>query len=147
MGPRLALPLVALALATAVGCGDEGKTLSLLCLEGEAPIRRALEAAPGSVRLADGTPLSLCVARARADADLQSFGVIATRVADRLADQRDGTAALQLGYLIGAARRGGAKTQGVHAELLHRLEVTGRRVDAARRAELERGMRAGEAGG
>src|SRR5687768_15191928 len=103
MARRTAVLSVALTFAAAAGCGDDAPKLSLLCLEGEATIRRALATAPGPVRLADGTPLSRCVSAARDDADLQSFGVIATRVADRLADQGGGAAALQLGYLIGAA--------------------------------------------
>jgi len=75
-----------------------------LCTQGEEPIVRALERAPQTVALTDGTPLSQCVARARDSGDLQSFGVLVVRVADRLADRarRDRRAALRLGYLIGA---------------------------------------------
>jgi len=139
---RLALTLAAAALAG--GCGDDSEPPSPLCTEGERAIERALGAAPGRVALTDGTRLSDCVAHARDAGELQSFGVIVTRVGDRLAERarEDPAAALRLGYLIGAARRGAAGTNGVGLELQHRLEVAARRV-ADKRAALERGMRAG----
>jgi hypothetical protein len=145
---RLVLSLTATALAVA-GCGEDKASLSPLCTEGRQPVERALARAPGPVTLADGTPLSDCVAAARDTGDLQSFGVIITQLADRLADRaaRDPAAALRLGYLIGAARKGAAHSQGIPAELVHRLEVTARRVPDAARPRLERGLRAGERAG
>jgi hypothetical protein len=54
-------------------------------------------------------------------------------------------AAIRLGYLIGATRRGAERTNGIHAELVRRLEqsvgVDG--PPAARRAAFERGLAAG----
>jgi hypothetical protein len=98
------------------------------------------------VTLADGTPLSGCVAAARDIGELQSFGYIVTRVADRLAERgaADAGAALRLGYLIGAARRGSAHSQGVSDELVHRLEVSARRLPDRAQPALERGLGAGE---
>jgi hypothetical protein len=148
MRRRLALSLAAAALAG--GCGDSGgEPPSALCTEGEATIEHALGSAPGRVVLADGTRLSDCVARARDAGELQSFGVIVTRIGDRLADtsRSDPRAALRLGYLIGAARRGAAHSQGIHAELVHRLEVTARRVPDGAQAQVQRGVRAGERDG
>jgi hypothetical protein len=56
------------------------------------------------------------------------------------------TAALELGYLIGAVRKGARTTNGIHAEIVRRLEqVTG--LDGPsprRRAAYGRGLRAGE---
>jgi hypothetical protein len=146
--PALALALVAAALA-ASGCGDDRPPLSTLCTEGEGPIARALRRAPGQVALADGTRLSQCVANARGAGDLQNFGVVVTRVADRLADRAgdDPAAALRLGYLIGAAERGAAHTEGIHAELVRRLQVTARRLPPEAQPPLERGRRAGERDG
>lgn len=145
MGFRLALPMAVAALA-GLGCGAGQQRLSVLCTEGQPPIERALRHAPGPVALADGTPLSQCVADARDIGELQSFGFIVTRLADRLADRAgaDGAAALRLGYLIGAARRGAAHGQGVPNELVHRLEVTARRLPGRAQPSLERGLRAGE---
>jgi hypothetical protein len=142
MRPWLALGVVVAALA---GCGDQAQ-LSVLCTEGQAPIARALRRAPGPVALADGTRLSQCVADARDIGELQSFGFIVTRLADRLADRAptDGTSALRLGYLIGAARRGAQHGQGVPDELVHRLEATARRLPARAQRALLRGAGAGE---
>jgi hypothetical protein len=148
MRRALAVPLAAVAYAAA-GCGGGHPPLSALCVQGEEPIVQALQRAPGSVALTDGTPLSQCVARARDAGDLQSFGVLVVHVADRLADRagRDRRAALRLGYLIGAAERGAAHSNGIHAELVHRLEVTARRLPDAASATLERGRRAGQRSG
>jgi hypothetical protein len=145
MPPRRVLSL-ALAAVALGGCQEGDEPISLACTSDRDQVARALERAPAPVRLADGTPLSRCVSRAGADAELQSFGTVAVGLADELAGRagRDRDAALQLGYLIGAARRGGATTQGVTLELVHRLEVASRRVPAAMEVALRRGEQAGE---
>jgi hypothetical protein len=103
------------------------------------------------VALTDGTSLSECVDRARSDADLQNLGALYTQVADALAVQLPSSdrAALELGYLVGAARRGALHTNGIHEELVRRLEqadgVSG--APAARRATYERGVAAGRRDG
>ena len=145
MRPALALPAVLAALAAA-GCGGDDRTLSVACTEGAGAVERALRDAPGAVTLADGTPLSRCVSDARDIGELQSFGFIITRVADRLADRAtaDDAEATRLGYLIGAARRGARHSEGVPNELVHRLEVAARRIPDRAQPALERGLRAGE---
>ena len=147
--PRRALAfLVAGVLA---GCGaEEEAELPVACTDGQA-VARALQAAPGRVALPDGAALSECVARATSDAELQEFGLTATAVAEDLesASREDPEAALRLGYLIGAARRGAAATpSGIQLELARRLERSGAQVagEAAQRA-LVRGLQAGEARG
>ena len=139
MRRALALTLAAAALSAA-GCGDDTPPISTLCTQSEATVSRALARAPGPVVLADGTRLSDCVANANDAAELQNFGVVATRVADALAERGD---AVRLGYLIGAAERGAAHGEGVPLELVHRLSVSARRLPAGHDAELERGRRAG----
>ena len=148
--PRpIATWLAALAMVAA-GCGNSTPApVSPLCLQGSRGILRALRRAPAPVTLRDGTRLSDCVAHAQNDADLQNFGVLITRLADDLAERarRDSRLAVQLGYLIGAARRGSAHTNGVSLELQHRLESTVRRAglsSAALAAALQRGLTAGE---
>ena len=69
----LALPTLAVALAAA-GCGEEDRPLPAACASGPGPAVRALDTAPGPVRLAGGTKLSSCVERARSDADMQTVG-------------------------------------------------------------------------
>jgi hypothetical protein len=147
---RLAAALVCLALA---GCGEDEPPLDATCRASPEAIVRALDGAPGDVALASGTRLSQCVSRAATDADLQSVGVVLTDAAEllaRRAEDGDERAALQLGYLAGAVRRGAARTGGVHAELERRIGRAGAFLDAAGlRVEqaLLRGLRAGEARG
>jgi hypothetical protein len=62
---------------------------------------------------------------------------------------RSDAAALQLGYLVGAAEKGASRTQGVGLELSRRLEqaigIDG--PPASRKAAYERGLAAGRARG
>jgi hypothetical protein len=156
MPPRrlAALPALALALA-ATGCGgSDAPPVDASCTASPGAIERALARAPAPVTLDSGTRLSDCVAGARTDADLQNAGLVLTRAADHLADRAqrgDAGAALDLGYLVGAARRGAARTNGIHAELARRVESAARVLANGRSANLagalERGLRAGEATG
>jgi len=136
-----------------VGCGSsEPDPVPAACLDEPATIERALERAPAQVRLADGTPLSRCVSLAAArDGDLQALGVSLVRVADDLRSDAfgDPEAAMRLGYLIGAVRRGASKTPGVAAQLARRIEQTAAfDADAGlARGELLRGVMLGEDAG
>ena len=144
-GTRL-LAFAVLTLGVA-GCRTEEPKLPASCRDEPARVAVALRAAPGPVRLGDGTRLSTCLERARSDAELQDVGLSLTSVADNLAARIGGSddAALQLGYLIAAARRGAARTNGVGVELERRLEQTVG-LDGpppARRVAFERGGAAG----
>lgn len=135
---------VALLLA---GCGSERKPLPPACTDGPKYVLRALRAAPDPVRLTDGTLLSECVARALNDSELQQLGFALTPAADALAATATEAAAFQLGYLVGAARRGAGHTNGVHLELVRRLEGTVSFEDPALLDAARRGARAGQASG
>ena len=135
------------------GCGSsEPDAVPAACLGEPASIARALERAPASVQLEDGTRLSRCVRLAAArDGDLATLGVTLTAVADELrasAATDDGDA-LRLGYLVGAVRRGAQQTPGVAAQLARRIEqaATLGDGDPGARAALARGIRLGEASG
>jgi hypothetical protein len=151
--PRLALLVTVAALAG--GCQDEGApALSPGCTDEPSTVVRALSAAPGAVTLADGTPLSRCLRDADGDADLQNVGATFSRAAEDLelvAMRGDERAALQLGYLVGAARKGAATASGIADELVRRLERSAAAVDggtAPRAADaVQRGLAAGEARG
>jgi hypothetical protein len=152
MTRRLAA-LLACAVPAASACGADEPPLAAACTQSSAAIERALQRAPVTVRLGDGTALSDCFTNARTDAALQSFGVIAVGAAEHLgvrARHGDARAAVQLGYLVGAARRGARRSSGIQAELARRVARAAAFVDdggAAASAALARGMRAGEAGG
>jgi hypothetical protein len=78
---------------------------------------------------------------------------VLTRAADHLpAEARTGDAgaALRLGYLVGAARRGARHTAGIHAELQRHIERAAAVLDGAGArlaGALAHGQRAGEATG
>jgi hypothetical protein len=153
--PRRLVALLALAaLGVAAGCGDEDSPpLDAACTSSPATIERAIARAPAPVTLASGTRLSECVSHARSDAELQNAGAVLTRAADHLAvraEHGDPRAAVGLGYLVGAARRGAQRTAGIHAELAHRVESAARVLadrGPAVASALQRGLRAGEASG
>ena len=112
-------------------------------------MRAALASAPGAVRVA-GTPLSKCLVRGAAPADVQSVGATYVEVAATLAGTArtspHGRAATQLGYLEGAVKRGASKTAGIHYELERRVQQELDGVNTGT-AEYTRGERAGEADG
>jgi hypothetical protein len=152
--PAAATILLAL-LAMHAGCGggDDDPGPAAACSASPEVVERALERAPSPVTLEGGARLSDCVARARSNAQLQTTGLVLTRAADHLAERAqrgDRDAALRLGYLVGAARRGAARTPGLQAQLQRRVESAAAFLadgDADMRAALARGVRAGEGTG
>jgi hypothetical protein len=142
MRRRWLLPLCAgVALLGACGAGDDA-VLSSACTDAHA-VEQALRSVPRPVVLDDGTRLSECFEQASTPADLQNLGAALTDVAEGL--EADPARAEQLGYLIGAARRGTARGDGQGAELAHRLERSG--AESADTATLMRGIRIGEGSG
>ena len=137
------------------GCGGTSKPpLAEGCTGDRALIAKALATAPGAVALPDGTPLSRCIADGTSDADLQNVGILFSGVADDLgARVREGdrAAAVQLGFLIGATRRGAQRTNGVMSELVRRIQLVGDRLTdetpPATVRDIERGQAAGQARG
>ena len=142
--------VVALSFAAALsGCGDDGAAVPEACTEGDEELLVALRSAPGRVRVGEGR-LSDCLSE-EADGDqLQlvgtSFVGAASRLATRARREPDGRDALELGYLVAAAHRGGDHTQGVHDELLRRLDQEVEPIDTSARA-YRRGKRAGRSAG
>ena len=147
---RATAALLSLLAATAIaGCGSSGpEGLGAGCADRE-QLSAALEQAPGAVALQGGTTISGCVNSARSDSDLMTLGYAITATADRLAEEARGgdrRAALQLGFLVGAADRGASTSQGIQKELAYRLESSARRIESAgpdARAAFETGRRAG----
>ncbi len=144
MRARLAT-LAAAAVATA-GCGEDEAAFPAACSVSASELAQALRAAPRPVALGGTTRLSECVRLATSDGDLQELGAAATTAADRLAlrASSDPARATELGYLVSAARRGAARTAGVHAELIRRLESTiPPALEGRSQAALTRGLSAG----
>jgi len=133
-----------------LGCAKEERGgVPPACRQGEQVVRDALRTAPGDVRL-DGTPLSACLADESDAAELADVGTAfvnaAAELAETAAQDPGGDEATQLGYLLGATRRGVKEYRGVNAELVRRLEqetLTVRRSSDAFRAGQQAGLRGG----
>lgn len=136
------------AVACTSGCGGGQDPPPTACSDGARTVLGALQRAPGDVSLEDGTLISTCVRRSLDTGQIQTLGFTYLAAANselQLMRHSDG-AALQLGFLVGAVRRGANKTNGVQLELVRRLDqvagVGG--PPGPRRAAYRRGMAAGE---
>lgn len=127
--PLRLLPL-ALAAAVAVGCGSQDDSTPAACLGFAPAYEKALKDAPGEVLLRGETPISDCLAPSQSSGDLARVGeamvAAATDLNAEARAQPGGDAALQLGYLLGAARRGAEESEGIHSDLVRRLAVAAR---------------------
>lgn len=117
---RLAFPILALVLL-APGCGGGKDSTPVACLEGSSFYL-------GEGR--NGVLISECLAENQSGGDLANVGTAMLAAATKLnAEARaepGGEANRRLGYLIGAAQRGGEETEGIHAELIRRLTAAAR---------------------
>jgi hypothetical protein len=150
MAGSIVAAILVLMLAGCATVRDE--PVPAACLGEPATIVRALVRAPAAVLLPDGTRLSTCVRRARADGDLQTLGMSFITVADMLRARlaSDPGAATALGYLAGAVRAGVAANQGLATELGRRIERATALADdapAVVQAARASGLRAGVSGG
>lgn len=138
---RAALALVALA----AGCGEQSADPPTACRQGQQAVVGALASAPGPVRI-DGVSISGCMTDGADAGDLQELGAAvngaAARLAEVAAERPDSAEAVQLGYLTGALKRGSEQTQGLHSELVRRVDQELVRVDRGS-AAFRRGERAG----
>ncbi len=159
MRPRTALSTLAVAAVLAVaGCGDGGDGTPAACLEGRGAYLGALGNAPDEVRLSGEVPISDCLSQNQAGGELATVGATMVAVATQLnreaRTEPGGSAAVRLGYLLGAAERGAEETEGIHADLLRRLDAAARYSprgseppSASFQRACERGHEAGLAGG
>ena len=131
------------------GCGDEEERPAAACPASPEPVVAALRDAPGQVRIG-GVKLSSCLTEGSRSEDLQRVGTAYVEAAAALAREAgrhpEGRRALELGYLVGAARRGAGSASAIQAELVHRLERSAALDGASDEAQkaLADGMRAGE---
>jgi len=131
------------------GCSTEQPGVPVECKSGRVALRAALEQAPRPVRV-EGRPLSQCFTTASNSADIAEVGEEFIAVASGLAEEArakpDGPAAVRLGYLVGAVRRGGAATQGTNDEMVRRVEQELILLDTES-PSFRRGERAGRTNG
>jgi hypothetical protein len=126
----IAILVTGLFLLAAVGCGNPSDSTPVACLEGPGAYVKALDKAPGVVKLDGETLISECLAENQQAGDLAAVGTALVATTTRLnAEARaepGGGANLRLGYLLGAAERGAEGTDGIHAELIRRLASAAR---------------------
>jgi hypothetical protein len=151
-----AAQVLVLAAALALGgCGSDGEdTAPAACLATSQGYLRALEAAPGEVRLAGSTPISACLVPEQDGGQLASIGremiVAATKLNAEARRVPSGPAAVELGYLIGAISKG---ADSIHTDLVRRLNSsahfseTGGTPPAAFERAFGRGYAAGQRSG
>ncbi|HEX8689468.1 MAG TPA: hypothetical protein VF729_04420 [Solirubrobacterales bacterium] len=132
---RRVRPILILGLAAAIGlgaaaCGEGEDGTPVACLDGKGAYLGALGEAPAEVKLSGEVPISDCLAENQASGELATVGTtmlaVATQLNDEARREPGGSAAVQLGYLLGAVERGAGATEGIHADLLRRLEAAAR---------------------
>jgi hypothetical protein len=126
-----ALALAALALMALAGCGsDTDPETPVACLVGPKAYLAALDDAPSHMQLKGEVPISECLVQNQEAGDLARVGSSALAAATALnAEARQhpgGTANFELGYLVGELNEGSEDTQGIHAELVRRVEAAAR---------------------
>ncbi len=149
LGNRHAAVVLQAVVLLAAGCGNKDVVVPAACLDG-AGLRSALSQAPRDVRLGGHVRISECFKHAAGSADVQNLGsmVLATtqELAARVRRAPHSHAAVELGYLVGAVRRGARTDGGVHYESERRMEqeLGGLPTETP---EYRRGLRAGSRSG
>ena len=126
----LACLSVAVIALMAFGCESQNDSTPVACLEGAGAYEKALREAPGEVLLAGETPISDCLTQNQGGGDLARVGEAmvetATTLNAKAREEDGGQAAVELGYLLGAAQRGAEDSEGIHTDLVRRLTVAAR---------------------
>jgi hypothetical protein len=153
-GSPIALAAVLVVMAV-TGCGTKQNDLApAACLATNQAYLTALERAPGEVRLAGTTPISDCLVAEQEAGQLANIGhemvIAATKLNVEARRDPGGSAAVQLGYLLGAVAKG---ADAIHTDLVRRLNSaarfsdTGGTLPASFERAFGRGYAAGHASG
>jgi hypothetical protein len=152
---RGAAAVIAATGALIAGCGSsQHDQAAAACLVPNQGYLRALEKAPGPVRLAGSTPISGCLVPEQEAGQLGTIGhemiVAATKLNADARRDPGGPAAVQLGYLIGAVSKG---ADPIHTDLVRRINASahfsqsGGALPASFERAFGRGYAAGRASG
>jgi hypothetical protein len=129
------LVVIAAGLALA-GCAREDEDPLPAGCDDSAFLARGLASAPASV------PVAQCLTKDASAGEVQVAGAALLGAAERLGREGDANA---LGYLVGVLRRRSVETQGIHSEIVRRIEQEAR--PFRDRPGFERGLRAGRSSG
>jgi len=134
-------------------CGSKGSmSAPSACLEPVSGWLKALESAPGAVRLEGQTPISDCFTGAEAPDVTQTAIKAATDLNAQARRDPGGPATLRLGYLAGAVHQGTSHVPS-EADLVRRVDTAARynphggSLGAAFERDFGKGYAAGEATG
>ena len=152
---RAAAAGAALAALLIAGCGAKSNDAApAACLVTNQGYLRALESAPGDVRLSGSTPISACLVPEQEAGQLANVGqemiVTATKLNAEARRDPEGPASVQLGYLLGAVSKG---ADSIHTDLVRRLNSaahfseTGGALPASFARSFARGYAAGQRSG
>jgi hypothetical protein len=148
---RLLAAAIGLGALLVAGCGSKSNDEApAACLVTNQGYLRALERAPGEVRLGGSTPISACLVPEQEAGQLANIGremiVAATKLNAEARQDPGGAASVQLGYLLGAVSKG---ADAIHTDLVRRLNSAARfsETGGALPASFERAFGRGYAAG
>jgi uncharacterized protein YwbE len=155
---RWLIPLLAAAALGAAGCGSsESSDTPAACLSGSGTYLKALEAAPGDVRLDGSVAIGDCLVEEQGAGEIADVGKSMIAAATRLnAEGRHdpaGPAPVELGYLVGVIEQAADSTGGIHQDLVRRIETAARFAPHGQQLPPQfsrgfgQGFAAGQAGG
>lgn len=151
--PFPVLAVLALAAALAAGCGSKGSTSTpIACAATTEQYLKALESAPGAVRLQGDTAISDCFTGAEDPNIAHAVVTAVSRLNAQARRDPGGQATVELGYLAGAVHVGTAHVPS-DADLVRRVDTAARyqpgggTLGAAFERAFGKGYAAGEATG
>lgn len=141
-----------------VGCGrsDSTGTAPTACLSGSGAYLSALEDAPDRVRLSGGTEISQCLAPRQSGGEMATIGsdlvAAATTLNAKALEDPSGPWSLRAGYLVGAVEKAAWASNGIHTDLVRRINVAANYVPTGADPEilqpgLNQGLEAGRSRG
>ena len=149
-----AIPVALICGLLLAGCGKSDSTgvAPTACLSGSGAYLSALEEAPTRVQLSDGSEISQCLAPRQSGGEMATIGsdlVAATTTLNaRALEDPSGPWSLRAGYLVGAVEKAAWTSNGIHTDLVRRLNVAATYVPtgvdpAVLQPGLDRGLEAG----
>lgn len=149
---RLLSALLAVGSVWLAACGSsDPDPTPAACLQGANAYLTALEGAPEEARLEGSVPIGDCLVDEQPPGEVSDVGQAMIGAASELNGEArrrpGGQAATQLGYLVGAVEGAASATDGIHADLVLRLNSAARFSEGGQDlgAEFERTFGAGYA--